>query len=372
MRHIVLSVCAACLLAACNTADKQGIATSVVKGTDGNELTVCHYQDVSDTIEMKLSELVEDCRIVRFEDNDSALLGFRVFPTFTDHYIGMTQEHKPYLLFDKDGKFLCNVGGVGNGPGEYAMSIYDAAIDEQAGEVYLGIFAAQSKIMVYGLDGKLVRENVVSQHLNKPKLKMDAEGCLNVLHIPFLSQEPHTMAYRFDREGNLMQTLEVDEHLCAENFNQDLFAYDNVPDFAFHLTSCDTLFHYEAAGNRIVPKYTIDFGLMDEKPVHIYNELPFHYWTVVFGVGTIVTDKQKLNSHYVRLVNDFYGGLKNSFVFQDGYAFSMLEPGRLIYRIEQRLKEKDCSEADRQLLEELLQSVDEEGNNIMFVGKLKR
>ena len=40
MRHIVLSVCAVCLLAACNTADKQGIATSVVKGADGNELTV--------------------------------------------------------------------------------------------------------------------------------------------------------------------------------------------------------------------------------------------------------------------------------------------------------------------------------------------
>ena len=48
MRHIVLSVCAVCLLAACNTADKQGIATSIVKGADGNELTVCHYQDVSD------------------------------------------------------------------------------------------------------------------------------------------------------------------------------------------------------------------------------------------------------------------------------------------------------------------------------------
>ena len=44
-----------------------------MKGADGNELTVCHYQDVSDTIEMKLSELVEDCRIVRFEDNDSAI-----------------------------------------------------------------------------------------------------------------------------------------------------------------------------------------------------------------------------------------------------------------------------------------------------------
>ena len=372
MRYVVLLASLVGLFAACRP-DTQGIATSVVKGADGNELTVCHYQDVSDTIEMKLSALVEDCRIVRFQDNDSALLGFQVFPAFTDHYIGVTQGRKPYLLFDKEGNFLCNVGGVGNGPGEYAMDVYDAAIDEKGGEIHLGIFAFQSKIMVYGLDGKLARENVAGTRLNKPRLRIDEEGFLNVIHIPFLSQEPHTMVYRFDPEGNLEQTLAVGEHLCVDdNFNQDLFAYDNVPDFAFYLTSCDTLFHYEAAGNRIVPKYTIDFGMMEEKPIHIYNELPFHYWTVVFGVGTIVTDKRKLTSHYVRMVNDFYGGLANSFLFQDGYAFSMMEPGRLIYWIEKRLKSKDCSEADRQLLEELLQSVDEEGNNIMFVGKLKK
>ena len=76
--------------------------TSAVKDGAGNEFLVAHYQEIKDTVVMNLSDLVEDYELIRFENNDSALLGFRVMPTITEHYIGFSQDNKqPYLLFDR-------------------------------------------------------------------------------------------------------------------------------------------------------------------------------------------------------------------------------------------------------------------------------
>ena len=41
-------------------------------------------------------------------------------------------------------------------------------------------------------------------------------------------------------------------------------------------------------------------------------------------------------------------------------------------RIEKRLKESDCTDADKKILKELYDSLDEDDNNIMFIGKLKK
>ena len=39
--------------------------------------------------------------------------------------------------------------------------------------------------------------------------------------------------------------------------------------------------------------------------------------------------------------------------------------------IEKRLSESSCTEKDKEVLNKLLASLDEEGNNVLFVGKLK-
>jgi len=50
----------------------------------------------------------------------------------------------------------------------------------------------------------------------------------------------------------------------------------------------------------------------------------------------------------------------------------MYEPLQLMERIEKRLEESDCTDADKKVLKELYDSLDEDGNNIMFIGRLKR
>lgn len=357
------------LYAACTSSNN----TSIVKDGAGNEILVAHYQDIKDTVIINLSDLVEDYELIRFENNDSALLGFQIMPTITEHYIGMCQMRGrglPYLLFDRQGNFLCNVGNSGQGPGEYGI-VYDASIHEQQGEVYLTEFGLKSKILAYNFQGKLTREIETGCTLTKPRIETDDEGNLCILQIPMLRPESLNLAIQMDGRGNVTRTLKAEERFLMKDFNGDLFAYHNVPEFSFHITNSDTLYHYDRTGNRIVPKFTLDFGAMDEKPVHIYNEIPGYYITNVFGEGTIFTDKQKRTSYYVRIANDYCGHMENPVLFKDGYAYWTHEPARWIRHIEKRLGRSDCSDADRKQLTELLESIDEEGNNLMFIGKLK-
>lgn len=371
MKILIATCCIVLMCVACNSQDT---TTSVVEDNNGNKVFIAHYQEIKDTVVMKLSTLVEDYELIHMEDNDSALLGFQVMPTITKHYIGVSQTQDgqlPYLLFDRQGNFLCNVGRLGQGPGEFAWSIYDAAISEEKEEIYLAQFAFVPKILVYNLQGKLIREMGTGSPLAKPRIEMNEEGNLCILQIPMPDQESLNLAIQMDGSGNMTQTLKAEERFWMKDFNGELFAYHNVPEFSFHITNCDTLFHYDRIGNRIVPKYTLDFGMMDEKPVHIYNEIPGYYMATVFGKGIILTDKQKRTSYYVKFINDLYGGINHPVTFKDGYVFTLREPAHWIYYIERRLAEDDCSDADRKKLNELLESIDEEGNHLMFIGKLK-
>ena len=61
----------------------------------------------------------------------------------------------------------------------------------------------------------------------------------------------------------------------------------------------------------------------------------------------------------------------STFNFNKGWFHQTLEPSQLIEKIETRLAQSDCSAKDRKQLEELMNSLDENDNNIMFIGKLK-
>ena len=130
---LLSSILLAGCLSACDTSTRKqqtqkandGSITTVE--TDGHKLTVCDFALAKDTIDVPLSEFIDDCRIIHFDNSDKAM--FKAWFTLaTDQYIGVRQEGAPFKLFDKEGRFLHDIGSVGNGAGEYAISIYDEAI----------------------------------------------------------------------------------------------------------------------------------------------------------------------------------------------------------------------------------------------------
>lgn len=373
-------------LSACNIFTQKQKALKTNDGsittveTGGNELTVCDFALAKDTIDVPLSEFVEDCRIIRFDNSDSAM--FKAwFTLVTDQYIGVRQRSGgPFKLFDKEGKFLHDIGSVGNGAGEYAISIYDEVIDEKNDRIFLSPFYGR-KIMVYGTNGKWIKDIPLPGQINKPKLSLNADGTLSVVHMPFQEGEP--LAFQVDMEGNILKQIPATAKRTVSDFNGEVFSYKNGNGFDFFHTSIDTLFIYDPVGNRLLPEFTMTFPNPEEKPIHLYYRLPNHFMVNYYfwgkngpeNSGDILIDKKKNASSHFRLINDFYGNLPISGTghnFYQGYFIQNMEPGQLAEQIEKHLASGKCPSQDRKKLEELAATLDENDNNVLFVGKVKK
>ena len=379
MRNIKLLIFSFILIgSAISCTSKGNGSVTTVESSDGNILTLCDFSKVNDTIDVPLSEWVEDCRLIRFENKDTAL--FKLWwPAITDNYIGIRQQQGPFKLFDRNGKYLNDVGQIGQGPGEYAGLLYDEIIDEKNQVIYLAPFYNSTKLLKHHMDGSFIADYEVGEIMNKPKIALNNDGSLSLVHLCFLNQSKMFSAVvdktgrKSSQEGKGNQIINYkNEKGQKVGYNNEIWSYKNTPDFTYMITGNDTLFVYNPKDGSSMPRFTVTNVPKDENSFQIYMELPQKYIANIIGKGMIAVDKATKEAHFVRLKNDKFGGLNAPFNFANGYFFAMYEPAQLMDRIEKRLSESSCTEADRKVLNELLNSLNEDDNNVMFVGKLKK
>ena len=105
---------------------------------NGEQLTVCQYDLLTDTVDIPLSDLVEELQFVKLDNREEALVG-ETSAVLSDNYVLFLADkyagNMPCKLFRKDGTFINKVGSFGQGPGEYVENIYDAQIDEKHGRI---------------------------------------------------------------------------------------------------------------------------------------------------------------------------------------------------------------------------------------------
>ena len=339
---------------------------------NGSKMAVCSLNNLkSNTATIPLSRLVENCVLVQLETKDDAFFN-PWFTTVTEKYIGIRQSGRPYMLFERSGKFLCTVGSVGQGPGEYSISLYDDIIDDKNGLIYLTSFMSD-KILVYNTSGKFLKNIVAPHRLNKPKIFL-FENILTVLHMPFNNDK--VMVVQFDvNTGNILKELAPPVHFLVADYNGEIFNTRNASSiFDFVHTSSDTLYHYDVKNNRIQPFFTMTYN-SSENPYKQYFLLNNHLiLTNIFDKGLVGSDLKNLTSSYIKIVNDYYGNMSvraNVVTFRNGYFVHNIQPEQLMDDIENRLAESSCTENDRQILKKTLSTLKEGTNNVVFIGKLK-
>ena len=374
---LTLALVATCLLAGCK--QKNGNQSDGTASIDYSGLITCDFDKVKEEIiTIPLSEWVDEFQIVRFEDKDTAL--FKMWwPLITDNYIGIRQRSRlPFKLFDRQGRFLCDVGNVGGGPGEY-NSLYSEAIDEKNGWVYLAPFANSDHLLKYDLQGEYIGEVKLGERLNKPKLQMLPDGSLSLVHLYFHDNKSTMMAATVSPEGKVTRCPDVPKHLQVAfrdkqlpGFNHEIWHYGNTDEMKFAYTFSDTLYTYDHKTNRLRADFVMKNYRKSDDTYCIHFPMRDRYITWVKGKGSIVTDLKTRQSHFFELKNDFMGGLPINNQSSNGYIYAMYEPMQLMEKIEERLEQSDCTEADRKVLKELYNSLDEDDNNIMFIGRLKR
>ena len=100
-----------------------------------NQVMVAHLDQLNDTIDMPLSALIEDLRIIPLDNRDEALTKLGSV-TISPNYLIVRASQQAVKLYDKSGNFIGDVGSFGQGPGEYQL-LYDEQIDEENNRIYL-------------------------------------------------------------------------------------------------------------------------------------------------------------------------------------------------------------------------------------------
>ena len=376
---IVRSFIIAFLISACHSIpEDHSLSYDISKG---DTLYICDASLINrDVVQTRLSDWITDFKIVHFEDSDSALIkGWRNY--VSENYIGVSDEGSPFKLFNHQGKFLGCIGKIGQGPGEY-RNVYEAAFNEKDGRICLA--AVDGYLQEYDLNGNFIHQ-IRQFRLNKSGIQYEKDGSLTATHLVF-SEMDKFQYLRIDKDGNVtlipsIKSMEVasrDHNGSFIGYNNELWSRNNMPYLTYQISAFDTLYAFKSDTYETFPHFTLKNHL---NTFCLYNETSFCFLVYIFpsddwvpATNTIMVDKQQKKSYYLTITNDLVGNLpvqRLAIYIKNGWYYQMFEPYKLLDLIDERLSDSKCSDKDRKVLEDLKNSIDEDGNNIMFMGKLK-
>lgn len=360
-----------------------------IEEINGDTLTVAHLEQLKDTVCIPLSDLVEELQIVALDKREEAMVNIAEI-SLSENYILVAGFKSPCKLFRKDGNYVGKIGEYGTAIGEYKY-VYDAQIDEKNGRIYLLPWYGRG-ILVYRFDGTF--EKAIPLHAKYPRLyapkgifQVDAENNrIAVVSLPFKNL-PH-VAWVQDMEGNRMQEIPIAHLKLEPNSSNEVRGSKATDALSFHISPFfelrqDSLYHWDMQQQKLIPRFTIDFG---EKPIplHVYYELPLYYFAEISGTKQMtedsyvsdretyfLVDKATLRGSFCHIYNDYLCDEPSDWVIgNNGYFIENVAPDVLKERIEAFLQASpDLNEVRRQRLLALKDSISENDNNYIIYGK---
>ena len=350
------------------------------------DLIVCDLAKATDTLDVPLSMLTEELQIVPLDNRDEALVGGWVRTTVSDNYILVSNNRQvPYKLFGRDGKFICTVGSFGQGPNEYQLT-YAEQLDEAHNRIYIMSWNAE-KILVFDLKGNPQPYIPLNTRVPKGKFRVNtADSTVIVTKLPF--EGSPEVVWVQDMHGNRKQSIAPGHLMVPRDFSNEVMDARNTSAYDVMLLTImpeakqDSLYHYNLEKNRLEPRFTTLFT-GEKIPWHGYTELPHHFigdgsFPVRVSATTFqgsapayyIVDKTTLKGNFMRLKNDFLH-ISAWPSFSNGYYTANMEPMALKEQLEEALKEENLDESVQARIKACLSSLDENGNNVILLAKLK-
>lgn len=351
------------------------------------ELVTMDFSLVKDTFDFPLSALLSNYEIIQLENSEEALVGNTNAYAVSENYIGLfTTPSSSYKLFNKKGKFICELSSVGQGPDEYLIAIYDSFIDEKYKKVYLLSYMAK-KLLVYDFEGNPLEHIYFPFTVHKGRFIVDEEKQeLLMMALPF--EDTPLAIWRQDFKGNILEGIDAKPFIIDpgdySNDVNDAFNTNHLDYSLFHwYPTPDSLYHYDASVNKITPVFTIKWR-KEEIIRHDYTELSDYYLSrLIYESATatyvprrplIIVDKKNLRGCYINIKYNMLGNIDGPSwcTFNRGHFIAGFFPHELKEQIKKTLShpEKFTQETKDRLIK-LDKSITEDDNNILLIGKLK-
>ncbi len=365
---------------------------------DGNLISV-NFNRVDKGPVTNISELAAEPEFIALDSRVEAFAtGYNY--AFSDHYICIGASMRgPAKLYDRaTGKFLCDVGTIGRGPGEYLNTYGAPRIDEEDGTIWL--LPWQTKTLL-GFDiatGKFKKEVPLKYGVPKGQFSVDSKaGTVTVAALPFRDLVP-MIAWQQDMQGNVLWEIPSGHLTLTPDFSNEIESNGNV-EGAFDLSlitwsgGSDSL--YVINEGRLDPVYTIDFNtkevesedynlnVNEDAPIHSYIMLPDRFITSVsypvqtewgFSTGKpeyVITDRRIGESVRTTFFNDYLARETDYASFTGGYWYTVTDPETFAEDAEKALKEGNLSDENKARIQEILKDLTPESNNIVILAPLK-
>jgi len=343
-----------------------------------HEVVVCDVSKISKKVKFPLSKLVDNCEMIYLETTDASMLPELRRYAVSDNYLCVAGfGGRPAKLFKRDGSFICDIGRIGRGPGEYNSTPSQIILDEKSNSVFMIPAFDVDDILYYDLNGNFVK--AIPLLYKSPKARIRIEGdTITIMSLVFNDKTPIVYQQTFD--GELIQQLPFIKNLTSKpNYDNEIFS-TNSSNYDFHIISVDTLFHYNAKLNTLVPQLvSLPFPNRDGQ---ILRELPVYYFGYVcikkgnnkYDFVDLIINKKTLEASFYVAVNDYYGGIPISSIHgcSMGMFVASTPAFKLMDEIKQILKENNLDAQTRQKLEKIFSQLHENDNDVVFVGKLKQ
>jgi hypothetical protein len=336
-------------------------AKAYISEIGGNDVIICPFEKITDTICLPLSSLVESCEMVRLQTSDDAFIDYARCIGITDKYICIKSYGRyPVKLFNRNGQFIRNIGVIGRGPGEYG-SLGGLQFNREGNKVYLIPEFNARNILVYGVEGNILKEIPLVYPQRKFKALVYSDSIVTVFSMP-IADDP-AVCFQQTLDGKLIQKVTPPSYLISQDYNGEVY----ISGLSYYNTISDTLYYYNTLKNRLEPKFTLSFK--DGRRGHgIYSELPGFYCCF-----NILVYKNTLDSRYFYIKNDFWGGINTSpNVFGNEYFINEVTAIYLKQQLEIAIKNKKLDDQMRQKLIDLNNTLSPDDNNIIFFGKWKQ
>ena len=355
---------------------------------------------------MSLGDLMESYEIIRLDNRDEALIKTYPYGVYvTDNYILLRPADvvSPVKLFTRKGRYVADIGGVGQGPGEY-LYLFSWLVDEKENRIYLGP-GRTDKVLVYDLKGNYLPDEVIrfGEIVHKSQIWVDYDKKnVVVVTLPFSANVNSNFAisknvcWVQNREGDIVHRIPVNHYGLIGDYSNALVARRNVDAISFSIsevpmlrTRPDTLYHYDSVKNIITPCFTIDHVVSENQSAcTVLYETSRSYWAQVtlypnnlsssvssvrLPAFNVCVSKKDGNVRRIDRFTDPLLGLSHLFLMMNnGYICISYDPLELMDALDKVLTQTDLEPDVRKRATDLRNSLHENDNDILIIGKLKQ
>lgn len=320
----------------------------------------------------------------------------------TDNYIVRNAEaisminKAPVRVFDRHtGRFICNVGHLGRGPGEYLNS-YCTFVDEEGGKVW--IMNAGDHIKTYDLlSGKYIGDVPLAHEVREEfgaasaTFSVDPDaGTVTVAAIPYEEDSNPSIAWCQDMEGNIVWDIPKDGRERSRKQTNSLirttYNVEGLMDVYIHggHDMPDTL--YVLSDGVLSPVFTYDERSLKSGmslsstllPGKVLSHLTEEQETipnvrVSMPTAMVITDLKSGESVRYGLVmrNDFLGVDAGGGFFQYGYMIQQISAEEFRETGQQALEQGLLSGSAAGQVRAILADLKDTDNDVIMLARLK-